>query len=91
MNSTDPTAKWLGPYTKAETALDATRRAVAELIGADPEAWPDHGNAPLAIAAAMAVRLNALKGLVGLVQLVRSRSDCPVEIKQVLTDNYPSG
>jgi len=30
----------------------------------------------------------ALKGLVGLVHLVRSRTDCPVEIKQVLTDHY---
>jgi len=30
----------------------------------------------------------ALKGLVGLVQLVRSRDDCPIEIKQALTDHY---
>lgn len=48
--------KWVGPYADAWSALDATRRAVAELIGADPEAWPDHGNAALAIAAAMAIR-----------------------------------
>lgn len=32
--------------------------------------------------------LTALNGLVGLVQLVRSRPDCPVEIKQALTDHY---
>jgi hypothetical protein len=30
----------------------------------------------------------ALKGLVGLVQLVRSRDDCPIAIKQALTDHY---
>lgn len=32
--------------------------------------------------------LAALNGLVGLVQLVRSRDDCPVEIKQALSANY---
>jgi hypothetical protein len=30
----------------------------------------------------------ALKGLVGLVQLVRGRDDCPIAIKQALTDQY---
>jgi hypothetical protein len=47
---------WLGPYKTAAEALDALRRAVAEVIGTDPETWPSHGNAPLAIAAAMAMR-----------------------------------
>lgn len=34
--------------------MDELRRACAELLGQDPETWPSHGNAPLAIAAAMA-------------------------------------
>jgi N-acetylglucosamine kinase-like BadF-type ATPase len=36
---------------EANANLDHIRRAVAVLAGADPETWPDHGNAPLAIAA----------------------------------------
>jgi hypothetical protein len=36
---------------EANANLDHIRRAVAALAGADPETWPDHGNAPLAIAA----------------------------------------
>jgi len=36
--------------------MDELRRAVAEIIGTDPETWPTHGNAPLAIAAALARR-----------------------------------
>lgn len=47
--------RWIGPYEDAWQALDETRRAVAEAIGEDPETWPDHGNAPLAIAAAVAL------------------------------------
>jgi len=34
---------------------EGLRRAVAELIGTDPETWPDHGNAPLAIASHIAL------------------------------------
>ena len=40
----------------AETSANELRRAVAELIGADPETWPNHGNAPLAIASCVALR-----------------------------------
>lgn len=54
--------KWLGPYACADQALDELRRSVAQIIGADPETWPDHGNAPLAIAAAIGLREGALKG-----------------------------
>ncbi|MFG1255930.1 hypothetical protein V5F79_01295 [Xanthobacter flavus] len=46
---------WLGPYKDATTALNELRKSVAEIIGADPETWPDHGNAPLAIAATLAL------------------------------------
>lgn len=49
-------AKWIGPHRNGWEALNETRKAVAEVIGADPETWPDHGNAPLAIAAAIALR-----------------------------------
>lgn len=31
---------------------------------------------------------HALNGLIGLVQLVRQRDDCPLEIKQALAGNY---
>jgi hypothetical protein len=37
--------------------MDELRRACAELLGCDPDAWPAHGNAPLAIAAALAMAL----------------------------------
>lgn len=50
------TRKWLGPFTDGAEALDQLRRSVAEIIGADPDTWPDHGNAPLAIAAAIGLR-----------------------------------
>ena len=44
--------KWY-PHESAEIALDELRRSCATMIGADPETWPDHGNAPLAIAASL--------------------------------------
>lgn len=50
---------WLGPYKTGDEALDAARRAVAECIGADPDVWPEHKNAPLAIAAVVAIRQSA--------------------------------
>lgn len=55
--------KWAGPHNSAAEALDATRRAVAETIKADPETWPSHGNAPLAIVAAVALRQAELDAL----------------------------
>ena len=57
----EPVRQWLGPYTDAWTALNELRRAVAEVIGADPDVWPTHGNAPLAIAASVATRQMELK------------------------------
>ena len=47
----------------AETSANELRRAVAEIIGADPETWPNHGNAPLAIAAYVAVQQAELAAL----------------------------
>lgn len=47
----------------AETSANELRRAVAELIGADPETWPNHGNVPLAIAAYVAVQQAELAAL----------------------------
>ncbi|WP_231747047.1 hypothetical protein [Burkholderia sp. BDU5] len=52
----DERKEWLGPHRNGWEALNETRKAVAEVIGADPATWPDHGNAPLAIAAALALR-----------------------------------
>jgi len=43
---------------EARASADELRRAIADLIGADPETWPDHGNAPLAIAASFALEQN---------------------------------
>jgi hypothetical protein len=42
---------------KVERSLDELRRSTAELIGAPADTWPSHGNAPLAIAAALALRV----------------------------------
>lgn len=36
--------------------MDALRRMVAEVMGEDPETWPEHGNAALAIASLVALR-----------------------------------
>lgn len=44
--------------------MDELRRSVAEIIGTDPETWPDHGNAPLAIAAAVALAYRNLKSII---------------------------
>jgi len=52
----DEQAKWIGPHRNGWEALNETRKAVAEVIGANPETWPEHGNAPLAIAATLALR-----------------------------------
>ncbi len=53
--------QWLGPHANAWDALNETRKAVADIIGAHPDTWPDHGNAPLAIAAVVAIRQNAME------------------------------
>ncbi|MBX3583601.1 MAG: hypothetical protein KF810_17075 [Rhizobiaceae bacterium] len=48
--------EWTGPFKgDAAGALDSLRRSVAELIGENPDTWPTHKNAPLAIAAAVAI------------------------------------
>ncbi|WP_254616614.1 hypothetical protein [Burkholderia metallica] len=60
----DERAAWIGPHRNGWEALNETRKAVAEVIGADPETWPDHGNAPLAIAAAIALRQSEPRGKV---------------------------
>lgn len=39
-----------------QTSMDELRKTCAEIIGADPQTWPDHGNAPLAIAACLGLR-----------------------------------
>lgn len=39
------------PLRRAREDLDGIRRLVAEVAGEDPETWPTHGNAPLAISA----------------------------------------
>lgn len=48
---------WLGDLTARDplTEFDALRRTFAQLLAADEELWPSHGNAPLAIASAMAI------------------------------------
>lgn len=54
-------SRWLGPFTTATEALNELRIAVATMMGADPNTWPDHGNAPLAIAAAFGIRQHAME------------------------------
>lgn len=56
-------AGWAGDKTGREpaTELNELRRACARIIGADEETWPEHGNAPLAIAAAFAIRDRGLR------------------------------
>ena len=46
---------WLGPFEDGSVAVDEIRRSVAQLLGEDVETWPSHGNAPLAIASAVAL------------------------------------
>lgn len=49
---------WAGDKTGRPAAreLEELRRAVAAILGTDLETWPTHGNAPLAIASAFAIR-----------------------------------
>lgn len=54
--SLEKAAAYLNYCAGAADQMDELRRACAEIIGADPETWPSHGNAPLAIAAALALR-----------------------------------
>jgi hypothetical protein len=53
VSSAQPAA-WIGPHATAWEALDELRKSVAQIIGQDPNTWPRHGNAPLAIAAVCA-------------------------------------
>lgn len=50
-------AGWVGDKTGRDpaTELNELRRSVAQLLGEDEETWPQHGNAPLAIAASCAL------------------------------------
>ncbi len=50
-------ARWAGDKTGRDPAseLNELRRSIAQLLGADEETWPQHGNAPLAIAASCAL------------------------------------
>lgn len=48
----------LGPVNREVILLDdyeELRRAVAEVLGQDPETWPSHGNTALAITASVAL------------------------------------
>ena len=53
-----PEKYWAGDQTGRDpaTELNELRRAVATTLGEDPETWPSHGNAPLAIAATVALQ-----------------------------------
>jgi hypothetical protein len=55
VSAAQPTA-WIGPHATAWEALDDLRRAVALIEGHDPNTWPAHGNAALAIAVVCARR-----------------------------------
>jgi hypothetical protein len=55
--------EFLGPFENADLALEELRRVVAEIIGADPDTWPEHKNATLAIAAAVGLRESHVKRL----------------------------
>lgn len=39
-----------------QTSMNELRKTCAEIIGADEQTWPGHGNVPLAIAACLALR-----------------------------------
>ena len=56
---------WHGDSTGRDpvTELDTLRRAVADLLHYNPDTWPEHGNAPLAISAALASRLMEVERL----------------------------
>lgn len=56
-------SNWLGPFKTADDAIDALRRSVAEIIGADPDTWPYHKNAPIAISAVVGLREGEIKQL----------------------------
>lgn len=49
------------PAEPAPDQMDALRRTIAEMLGYDPETWPSHGNAPLAITSAVALLKGELR------------------------------
>jgi len=53
--TTQEPVAWIGPYKSAWDALNELRKSCAEIIGTDPKTWPNHGNAPLAIAVTLAI------------------------------------
>ena len=77
------------PDLSALEALKELHKTIAEELHEDPETWPDHGNAPLAIAAAfMLVKLRAeraeaerdqLRGMLNLVMAIPTMTDAQLE------------
>ena len=55
---------WAGDKTGRDpgSELNELRRAIAEMLETDMDTWPEHGNAPLAIAAAFARQRLHTKG-----------------------------
>lgn len=77
---------WLGPYKDAAVALNELRQAAAEIIGEDPQTWPDHGNATLAIAAALGLRTSALNRNAERLSQLEAQLVASREIRSALSD-----
>lgn len=74
---------------QAPDRMDELRRSVAEIIGCDPETWPEHGNAPLAIAAIVALGEKARERLYGKGQHGGSYRKPDGSLWKVITETDP--
>ncbi len=54
---------------------EGLHKAIAELTGNDPETWPDHGNAPLAIAAGYVLWLRKIADLTAKLEAAEAERD----------------
>jgi len=68
---------WAGDKTGRDpgSELNELRRAIAEMLETDMDTWPEHGNAPLAIAAAFAHQRQITKERVAERDELRARID----------------
>jgi hypothetical protein len=68
--------------------MDTKEQNMQSAAHTDREVLDNYKDMAREVLPAASAMLSALEGMVGLVQLVRARADCPIEIKQALTAHY---
>lgn len=83
-------SEFLGPFIDAETALDELRRSAAEVLGKDPNTWPAHKNAPLAVVAALSLQRGKISRLAAETEKLRAELDA-LRAPKPSTQSVPGG